>query len=115
MKLVLVTSLAAALALSMTGEAEAHGYAPASGGSIYWADDNVVIGLNYGAPVVAPYYVPPRHAYRPRYYRGSHGKGYRKGKHRGYKKGYKHGYRKGYKSARHDGRGHRDRRRHHDH
>ncbi len=102
MKLVLVTSLTAVLALGLSGKAEAHGYAPASGGSFYWADSGVAIGLSYGQPIVAPYYAPPRYVYRPRYYGGYYGKGYHKGKHRGYKKGYKRGYKKGYRSARYD-------------
>lgn len=108
MKFVLVASLAAVLGMGMSGTAEAHGY-PAPGGSIYWADDNVVIGLNYGAPYFAPHYAPPRYVYRPRVYRHvyHHGKhyGYHKGHHKGYSKGYRKGYKHGHRYDRHDRRG----------
>lgn len=102
MKLVLVASLAAVLGMGVSGKAEAHGYPPPAGGSIYWADDNVVIGFNYGVPIVRPYYVPPRYGYSPRVYRHA----YRHGKHHGHYKGYSKGYRKGYYKG--HKRGHRD-------
>jgi len=115
MKLVLVASLAAVLGMGMSGKAEAHGYAPPVGGSVYLADGRVVIGLNYGIPIVRTYYVPPRYGYSPRVYRQA----YRHGKHDGHYKGYARGYRKGdYKGHkrggrddrhdRHDRRGRRD-------
>ncbi|MDX1554620.1 MAG: hypothetical protein R3212_01195 [Xanthomonadales bacterium] len=106
MKLVLVASLAAVLGMGISGEAEAHGYGPVSGGSFYWADSGYAVGFSYGVPVAAPYYAPRPYAYAPRAYRHAHyhGKHYRKyhrghGRHhgKGYKKAYRKGYRKGYR------------------
>lgn len=116
MKLILVASMAAVLAMGMSGNAEAHGYPSGAGGSVYWADDNIVIGFNYGGPYVRPYYVPPRGVYRPRsgyrhdYHEGrhyGHARGYKKSYRKAYSKGYRKGYRKGHRhDRRHD--------RHHD-
>ena len=113
MKLVLVVSMAAVLGMGMSGSALAHGSGAAVGGSVYWANDGYLVGLNYGGPYVAPYYVPPRYVYAPRTYRGAyrHGSGYGRGYHKGYYKGYRQGYRH---DSRHDHRGYRHRR-HGDH
>lgn len=112
MKLVLVTSMAALLGLGMGGEARAHDYVTSArgavGGTVYWADSNLAIGLSYGAPVVRPYYVPPpRYVYQPRVYRGGYRDAYRYGKHRGYRNGYGKGYKKGYGRGYKKGHGHR--------
>lgn len=116
MKPILVASMAAVLTMGMSGKAEAHGYPSGGGGSIYWADEDIVIGFNYGGPYVRPYYVPPRYIYRPhgyhkdfhkgRYY--GHAHGYKKSYRKGYSKGYRKGHRKGHRyDRRHDH--HRDR------
>jgi hypothetical protein len=92
LNLILVTSIAAVLGLGLSGTSEAHGYPSTAGGSVYWADDNVFIGLNYGGPYVQPYYAPPRYVYRPRAYRHA----YRHDKHYGYSKSYRKGHRHGH-------------------
>ena len=116
MKLIPVAILAAMLALGGSGEARAGGYVPVVGGSIYWADSNFVVGLNYGgvyaAPYyVAPYYAPPRYVYRPVVYARPYRDVYYGGKHKGYSRGYKHGYRQSDYDRR--GRGHKGRGRGH--
>ncbi len=121
MKLILVASMAAVLAMGMSDKAEAHGYPSAAGGSIVLGGDGLVIGLNYGVPLVRPHYVPPRYVYHPRaayrsdyrkrhYY--SHAHGYKKGYRKGYSKGYRKGHGKGHRhdwrhDHRYDRRGHR--------
>lgn len=110
MKRVLVASLAAVIAIGMSGAAEAHGYPAPAVGSVYWADNNVVIGLHYGAPYVAPYYAPPRYVYRPRVYRPAYHvrhHGHHKDDSREYRKDYYKGYRRGHGHDRH-GHGRRD-------
>jgi hypothetical protein len=100
MKYVLVASLVAALGLSISGVAQAHGYGPAVGGSFYWADSGYVVGINYGGPYAVPYYDPPRYRSSYRGHRYGHRHGYRKGYKKGYRKGYRKGRRHGYRDDR---------------
>jgi hypothetical protein len=119
MKLILVASLAAVLGLSISGESMAGGYAPVAGGSIYWANDNVFVGFNYGGAYPLTYYAPPRYVYRAPVYGPVYYRSYRDGRYRGsardYSRGYKKGYRSGYRQGHHDrrGRGHKGRGRGH--